>query len=122
MATPISQFAHVVSARLYTTQTQDYLILYTEVKILETLNKLLLVMTNEYAYEYMVCFFKVKKGDHPVLGAKVEVFVTKQGVNGSIHRERFDLLDTGSGGTCSFHTILPIFILMYIISYIRYFR
>ncbi|KAL1122002.1 hypothetical protein AAG570_003409, partial [Ranatra chinensis] len=69
MATPRSNYAPVVTAKLYTAQTPDYLILYTD----------------------------VKKGDYPVLGAKVEVSVTKQGVNGSIHRERFELLDTGSG-------------------------
>ncbi|XP_014279216.1 calcium-activated chloride channel regulator 1 [Halyomorpha halys] len=69
MATPRSVSAPVVHARLYTARTQDDLILYTE----------------------------VKRGDYPVLGAKVEVSVSKQGINGSLHRERFELMDTGSG-------------------------
>lgn len=52
--------------------------------------------------------YQVKRGDWPVLGARVEVTVTRPETNGSgIHREKFELLDTGSGGKpwkniCSF--------------------
>ncbi|BES87543.1 Ca-activated cl channel protein [Nesidiocoris tenuis] len=69
LATPRSHSAPVVSARLFTTQTAQGLILYTE----------------------------VKRGDFPILGAKVEVTVTKLGINSSTHREKFELMDTGSG-------------------------
>ncbi|KAK9507731.1 hypothetical protein O3M35_007519 [Rhynocoris fuscipes] len=69
MATPRSNNAPVVHAKLFTTKSQDDLILYAE----------------------------VKRGDFPVLAAKVEVTVTKIGINGSVHRERFELMDTGSG-------------------------
>lgn len=42
---------------------------------------------------------QVKRGDWPVLAARVEVTVTRPENNGSgIHREKFELLDTGSGG------------------------
>uniref|UniRef100_A0A146KVC4 Calcium-activated chloride channel regulator 4 n=1 Tax=Lygus hesperus TaxID=30085 RepID=A0A146KVC4_LYGHE len=68
-ATQRSFNAPVVSARLFTTLTSQGLILYTE----------------------------VKRGDYPVLGAKVEVTVTKLGINSSTHREKFELMDTGSG-------------------------
>lgn len=44
----------------------------------------------------------MKRGDFPVLAAKVEVIVTYAGKNGSgTHQEKFELLDTGSGGKLS---------------------
>lgn len=43
----------------------------------------------------------MKRGDYPVLGAKVEVIAIHPASNGSIlHKEKFELLDTGSGGEC----------------------
>uniref|UniRef100_A0A1B6L3U4 Calcium-activated chloride channel N-terminal domain-containing protein n=1 Tax=Graphocephala atropunctata TaxID=36148 RepID=A0A1B6L3U4_9HEMI len=70
MATPWTRTAPVVRARLWTSETNNPFILYTE----------------------------VKRGDWPVLGARVEVTVTRPETNGSgIHREKFELLDTGSG-------------------------
>jgi hypothetical protein len=45
------------------------------------------------------CFLQVKRGDYPVLGAKVEVTAIHPASNGSsMHKEKFELLDTGSGG------------------------
>jgi hypothetical protein len=42
---------------------------------------------------------QVKRGDYPVLGAKVEVTAIHPASNGSsLHKEKLDLLDTGSGG------------------------
>jgi hypothetical protein len=42
---------------------------------------------------------QVKRGDYPVLGAKVEVTAIHPAMNGSSpHKEKFELLDTGSGG------------------------
>jgi hypothetical protein len=42
---------------------------------------------------------QVKRGDYPVLGAKVEVTAIHPSSNGSsLHKEKFELLDTGSGG------------------------
>lgn len=47
----------------------------------------------------MAIYAEVKRGDYPILGAKVEVSVIRPGLNGSNeHREKFDLLDTGNGG------------------------
>lgn len=47
----------------------------------------------------LAIYAEVKRGDYPILGAKVEVSVIRPGLNGSNeHREKFDLLDTGSGG------------------------
>jgi hypothetical protein len=44
-------------------------------------------------------FLQVKRGDYPVLGAKVEVTASHPASNGSnLHKEKFELLDTGSGG------------------------
>lgn len=46
----------------------------------------------------LILIAEVKNGESPVLGAKVEVVVTKSLGNGSIeYKEKFDLLDTGSG-------------------------
>lgn len=40
----------------------------------------------------------MKRGDYPVLGARVEVTVTRPGSNNTAsHREKFELIDTGSG-------------------------
>lgn len=70
MATPWSSRVPVVRAKAWTSGTINPLIIYTE----------------------------VKRGDYPVLGARVEVTVTRPGSNAtSPHRERFELLDTGSG-------------------------
>lgn len=47
----------------------------------------------------VVLYAEVKRGDWPVLGARVEVIVTKRtGNDSSRYRERFELLDSGSGG------------------------
>jgi len=71
MAKPLSKNSPVVRARAWTSGTTNPLTIYAE----------------------------VKRGDYPVLGAKVEVSVIRPGLNGSnAHREKFDLLDTGSGG------------------------
>lgn len=71
MAKPLSKNSSVVRARAWTSGTTNPLTIYAE----------------------------VKRGNSPVLGAKVEVSVTRPGLNGSnSHREKFDLLDTGSGG------------------------
>ncbi|XP_025412425.1 calcium-activated chloride channel regulator 1-like [Sipha flava] len=70
MAKPLWKNLPVVNARAWTSGTTNPLAIYAE----------------------------VKRGNFPVLGAKVEVFVTRPGLNGSnSHREKFDLLDTGSG-------------------------
>ncbi|XP_050535825.1 calcium-activated chloride channel regulator 1-like [Daktulosphaira vitifoliae] len=70
MAKPLSKNSPVVRARAWTSGTTNPLAIYTE----------------------------VKRGEYPVLGAKVEVLVIRPGLNGSgTHREKFDLLDTGSG-------------------------
>lgn len=70
MAKPLSKNSPVVRARAWTSGTTNPLTIYAE----------------------------VKRGDYPVLGAKVEVSVVRPGLNGSnAHREKFDLLDTGSG-------------------------
>lgn len=46
----------------------------------------------------LILLVEVKNGESPVLGAKVEVAVTKLLSNGStIYSDRFDLFDTGSG-------------------------
>jgi hypothetical protein len=46
-----------------------------------------------------VGLLQVKRGDYPVLGAKVEVTAIHPSSNGSsLHKEKFELLDTGSGG------------------------
>lgn len=46
----------------------------------------------------LVLLCEVKNGESPVLGAKVEVLVSKTHSNGSVeYKEKFDLLDTGSG-------------------------
>jgi hypothetical protein len=44
--------------------------------------------------------FQVKRGDYPVLGAKVEVtaIYPANNVSSVLYREKFELLDTGSGG------------------------
>lgn len=71
MAKPLSKNSPVVRARAWTSGTTNPLAIYAE----------------------------VKRGDFPVLGAKVEVSVVRPGLNGSReHHEKFDLLDTGSGG------------------------
>ncbi|EFA08980.2 calcium-activated chloride channel regulator 4 [Tribolium castaneum] len=71
-ATPISPTAPVVTARFWTHRNQD--------------NGPLILLV------------EVKKGEIPVLGAKVEVTVTKPEINGSYpHKNSFELLDTGSG-------------------------
>lgn len=50
--------------------------------------------------------FQVKRGDYPVLGARVEVVATHPGRNGSgSHWDKFELLDTGSGGNYNRHTL-----------------
>jgi hypothetical protein len=42
---------------------------------------------------------QVKRGDYPVLGAKVEVTAIYPASNiSSLRSEKFELLDTGSGG------------------------
>ncbi|XP_039277350.1 calcium-activated chloride channel regulator 1 isoform X2 [Nilaparvata lugens] len=70
MATPFNRTAAIVRARLWTSRTVNPLVLYTE----------------------------VKRGDYPVLSARVEVTVMRPGTNGSsVHRERFELIDSGSG-------------------------
>lgn len=72
MATPTSKTADVVRARFWTRRNQPGgpLILLTE----------------------------VKKGDFPIMSAKVEVRVSKLESNGSIlYEEHFELLDSGSG-------------------------
>jgi len=47
----------------------------------------------------VILYAEVKRGLWPVLGARVEVIVQKRSSNHSIrYRERFELLDTGSGG------------------------
>ncbi|XP_075216970.1 calcium-activated chloride channel regulator 1-like isoform X2 [Lycorma delicatula] len=70
MATPWTKTAPIVRARLWTSRTLNPLVLYTE----------------------------VKRGDYPVLGARVQVTVTRPGTNGSsVHKEKFELIDTGSG-------------------------
>lgn len=80
MAKPLSKNSHVVRARAWTSGTTNPLVIYTE----------------------------VKRGDYPVLGAKVEVSVIRPGLNGSnAHHEKFDLLDTGSGGQYhAFHMLV----------------
>lgn len=46
----------------------------------------------------LILLVEVKRGTYPVLGAKVEVVVSKTESNGSIgYSETFELLDTGSG-------------------------
>ncbi|CAH0563965.1 unnamed protein product [Brassicogethes aeneus] len=46
----------------------------------------------------LILLAEVKYGALPVLGAKVEVTVTKSEINGSLpHKYKFELLDTGSG-------------------------
>lgn len=46
----------------------------------------------------LILLVEVKSGDVPVLGAKVEVIVTKPQLNGSFSQSnKFELLDTGSG-------------------------
>nr|CAD7261704.1 unnamed protein product [Timema shepardi] len=41
---------------------------------------------------------EVKRGDYPVLGARIEVLVNKPAMNGTnLYRDKFELLDTGSG-------------------------
>ncbi|GLV34560.1 hypothetical protein CBL_09041 [Carabus blaptoides fortunei] len=46
----------------------------------------------------LVLYAEVKKNERPVMGAKVEVTVSRPEYNGSTsHSEKFDLLDTGSG-------------------------
>lgn len=71
-ATPISPTSPVVRARFWTHRNQD--------------NGPLILLV------------EVKKGELPVLGAKVEVTVTKPEINGSYpHKNTFELLDTGSG-------------------------
>lgn len=46
----------------------------------------------------LILLAEVKNGDSPVLGAKVEVSVIKSQNNGSVsYKEKFDLVDTGSG-------------------------
>jgi hypothetical protein len=44
--------------------------------------------------------FPVKRGDYPVLGAKVEVtaIYPASNVSSILYKEKFELLDTGSGG------------------------
>lgn len=44
--------------------------------------------------------FQVKRGDYPVLGAKVEatVIYPANNVSSILYKEKFELLDTGSGG------------------------
>lgn len=70
MATPRSVSAPVVRARFWTHRNQ--------------------------AGSPLILLAEVKRGEIPVLGAKVEVIVTK--TNGSVmYNDRFDLLDTGSG-------------------------
>ncbi|GLG98032.1 Uncharacterized protein GBIM_04671 [Gryllus bimaculatus] len=70
MATPRTSTAPVVRARAWTSKNLSPLVLYAE----------------------------VKKGDYPVMGAKVEVIVTRPGRNGTqFFREKFEMLDTGSG-------------------------
>lgn len=70
MATPWTRTAPIVRARLWTSESNNPLVLYTE----------------------------VKRGDWPVLGARVEVTATRPESNGtSVHKEKFELIDTGSG-------------------------
>lgn len=46
----------------------------------------------------LVLLAEVKRGEAPVLDAKVEVIVTRPELNGTaIYKERFQLFDTGSG-------------------------
>ncbi|KAJ8916134.1 hypothetical protein NQ315_004501 [Exocentrus adspersus] len=48
--------------------------------------------------EPLILLVDVKNGDLPILGAKVEVLVTKPDINGSmVHRSKIELLDTGAG-------------------------
>lgn len=71
-ATPISATAPVVRARFWTHKNQP--------------NGPLILLV------------EVKKGEIPVLGAKVEVTVTKPEINGSYpHKNHLELLDTGAG-------------------------
>lgn len=77
MAKPSSKNSPVVRARAWTSGTTNPLAIYAE----------------------------VKRGDYPVLGAKVEVSINRPGLNGSAaYREKFDLLDTGNGGQYSLST------------------
>lgn len=49
--------------------------------------------------EPVILYVEVKRGNWPVLGARVEVTVTKRTENDTNkYRERFELLDSGSGG------------------------
>lgn len=46
----------------------------------------------------LTLYTEVKRGDYPVMGAKIEVLVTKTEINGTvIYKETLELLDTGSG-------------------------
>lgn len=45
----------------------------------------------------LILLAEVKRGEIPILGAKVEVKVTKTNGSFAIYSDRFDLLDTGSG-------------------------
>lgn len=46
----------------------------------------------------LILLAEVKNGDLPILGAKVEVVVTKPESNSSmIHKSKIELLDTGAG-------------------------
>ncbi|XP_063226758.1 calcium-activated chloride channel regulator 4-like [Bacillus rossius redtenbacheri] len=70
MATPRSPSAPVVKARAWTSQGVRPLVIYTE----------------------------VRRGDYPVLGARVEVVATRPAGNGSsLYKNKLELLDTGSG-------------------------
>lgn len=72
MATPRSTAASVVRSRFWTGKNQ--------------------------AGGPLVLYVEVKKQERPVMAAKVEVTVTRQEFNGTgIQKEKFDLLDTGSG-------------------------
>lgn len=49
--------------------------------------------------EPVVLYVEVKRGSWPILGARVEVTVIKRSDNETVrYRERFELLDSGSGG------------------------
>ncbi|RZC37039.1 DUF1973, CLCA N, Activator LAG-3 and/or VWA 2 domain containing protein, partial [Asbolus verrucosus] len=71
-ATPISPTAPVVRARFWTHRNE--------------------------ASGPLILLVEVKRGEMPVLGAKVEVIMTKPEINGSYpYKNHFELLDTGSG-------------------------
>lgn len=72
LATPRSSTAPVIRAKFWTHRAQEH--------------------------SPLVLLAEVKRGEFPIMGAKVEVVVTRPETNGSVvYKDRFELLDTGSG-------------------------